>query len=90
VVLILAILMSLNTPILVIRTVEYWHPSPKVSEVVAKKEQEKSNKEQLKNFQTLKAGSYSQIIQQNFKDFAFKADFQWNSGRIFVTFGFSF
>jgi uncharacterized protein len=88
VVLILAILMSLNTPILVIRTVEYWHPSPKVSEVVAKKEQEKSNKEQLKNFQTLKAGSYTQILQQNFKDFAFKADFQWNSGRIFVTYGF--
>jgi uncharacterized protein len=90
VVLILAIFMSLNAPILFIRTIEYWHPSPKVTETVAKKEQEKSNKEQLKNFQTLKAGTYTQIIQQNFKDFAFKADFQWSSGRIFVTFGFFF
>jgi uncharacterized protein len=53
-----------------------------------KVEQEKYEKETIQSYETLKNGSYLAIIKQNFKDFKFKIDFQINSGRLCITFGF--
>jgi uncharacterized protein len=85
---VLAILLCLNTPILLKNTYKLYYPDKPKTEKIQKQENEKANIENNKNYQTLKTGTYTAILHQNFQDFAFKADFQWNSGRFFVTIGF--
>ncbi|MEA5260019.1 DUF418 domain-containing protein [Arcicella aquatica] len=89
-VLLVAILFfTLNVPSFVREVIAYNQPPEKPkSEKEQKAEQTKSEKETAQSYYTLKKGTYAEVIVQNFKDFAFKARFQWESGRIFVTFGF--
>ncbi len=84
---ILAMALMLNTPILCRNLYALYQPQVSTASQISN-DANNDTKAQEKNFYTLKQGSYTAIIQQNFKDFAFKADFQWNSGRIFVTLGF--
>ncbi|MEA5260017.1 DUF418 domain-containing protein [Arcicella aquatica] len=45
------------------------------------------NDDYLKSFETLKRGSYTEIILQNANGLKSKLDYQWNTSRVFVTFG---
>ena len=45
------------------------------------------NDDFLNSFETLKHGSYTQIILQNTYGLKSKLDYQWNTSRVFVTFG---
>ena len=89
-VLLIAILFfTLNVPSFIREVIAYNQaPEKPKTEKEQKAENEKSERENAKSYYTLKKGSYTEIVVQNFKDLKFKADFQWNSGRIFVTFGF--
>jgi uncharacterized protein len=79
----------LNIPILVRDVIKNNQPKEKPkTEKEQKVEQEKYEKETLKSYNVLKKGSYSEVIVQNFKDFKYKADFQFDSGRIYITLGF--
>jgi uncharacterized protein len=80
---------TLNIPILIRDTIRETKPKEKPkTEKQQKYEQDKYEKETLKSYTTLKQGSYSEVIVQNFKDFKYKADFQFDSGRIYITLGF--
>ena len=89
-ILLIAILFfTLNIPSFIREVIAYNQaPEKPKTEKEQKAENEKSERENAKSYYTLKKGSYTEIVVQNFKDLKFKADFQWNSGRIFVTFGF--
>lgn len=89
-VLLVAILIfALNIPNFVHEIIAYNKvPEKPKTEKEQKAEFEKNEKENAKSYFTLKKGTYTEIVSQNFKDFKFKAEFQWYSGRIFVTFGF--
>ncbi|MET3129283.1 uncharacterized protein ABID42_004405 [Arcicella rosea] len=89
-ILLIAILFfTLNVPSFIREVIAYNQaPEKPKTEKEQKAENEKSERENAKSYYTLKKGSYTEIVVQNFKDLKFKADFQWNSGRIFVTFGF--
>ena len=89
-ILLIAILFfTLNVPSFIREVIAYNEvPEKPKTEKEQKAENEKSERENAKSYYTLKKGSYTEIVVQNFKDLKFKADFQWNSGRIFVTFGF--
>ncbi len=79
----------LNIPILIHDTVNEMKPKEKPkTEKEQKAEQDKYEKETLKSYETLKKGTYPEVIVQNFKDFKYKADFQFDSGRIYITLGF--
>ncbi|MBB6004974.1 DUF418 domain-containing protein [Arcicella rosea] len=45
-------------------------------------------KSYIQSFYTLKEGNYQEIISQNLKGLKTKVDYQFNTSRIFVTFGF--
>lgn len=45
------------------------------------------NDDYLKSFETLKHGNYTEIILQNVNGLKSKLDYQWNTSRVFVTFG---
>lgn len=89
-ILLIAILFfTLNVPSFIREVIAYNQaPEKPKTEKEQKEENEKSERENAKSYYTLKKGSYTEIVVQNFKDLKFKADFQWNSGRVFVTFGF--
>jgi uncharacterized protein len=79
----------LNIPILIKDTVGATQPKEKPkTEKEQKIENDKYEKETEKSYNILKKGTYPEVIVQNFKDFKFKADFQFQSGRIYITLGF--
>lgn len=79
----------LNTPIIIKGIVEGTKPKEKPkTEKEQKVENDKNAKETLDSYNTLKSGSYVSVIKQNFRDFKYKADFQFDSGRIYITLGF--
>jgi uncharacterized protein len=79
----------LNTPIIVKGIVDSTKPKEKPkTEKEQKIENAKYAKETLDSYNTLKSGSYTAVIKQNFRDFKYKADFQFDSGRIYITLGF--
>ena len=79
----------LNTPIIIKGIVDGNKPKEKPkTEKEQKIENDKNAKETLDSYNTLKSGSYPAVIRQNFRDFKYKADFQFESGRIYITLGF--
>ena len=79
----------LNTPIIIKGIVDGNKPKEKSkTEKEQKIESDKYAKETLDSYNTLKSGSYPAVIKQNFRDFKYKADFQFESGRIYITLGF--
>ncbi|MEA5429485.1 DUF418 domain-containing protein [Arcicella lustrica] len=49
---------------------------------------EHQEKSYIQSFYTLKQGTYQEIVTQNLKGLKTKVDYQFNTSRIFVTFGF--
>ena len=79
----------LNFPVMIRDGIKNFQPKEKPkTEKEQKVEQAKYEKETEKTYNILKKGSYSEVIVQNFKDFKYKADFQFDSGRIYITLGF--
>ena len=79
----------LNIPIIIRDTFQKTQPKEKPkTEKEQKMEGDKYEKETADSYNTLKKGTYTKVITQNFKDFKYKADFQFSSGRIYITLGF--
>lgn len=79
----------LNMPVVIRDVVQKTKPKEKPkTEKEQKIEGEKYEKETAESYDTLKKGTYSEVVAQNFRDFKYKADFQFSSGRIYITLGF--
>ena len=79
----------LNMPVIIRDTFQKTQPKEKPkTEKEQKIEGEKTEKETAHSYNILKKGTYLEVITQNFKDFKYKADFQFSSGRIYITLGF--
>lgn len=79
----------LNSPIIFKGILDGTKPKEKPkTEKEQKVESDKYAKETLESYNTLKSGSYPAVIKQNFRDLKYKADFQFDSGRIYITLGF--
>jgi uncharacterized protein len=79
---ILALLLVINLPSIVVRTVEVISPASATSLIF--------NPEQKPleiYYNTLKSGSYFEILQANLHEFKTKFDFQIMSGRLYITLG---
>jgi uncharacterized protein len=85
--LVIALLLTLNLPSVInrgIRAIQNTEVSP-MSKPTA--EQTKEDKAAEIYYETVKSGSYLQIIKANAHEFKGKVDFQFLSGRIYITLG---
>jgi len=81
--LILGLALTINLPSVFVRGIEsLTHPETKVENLFGGK-----NEDHEKYFDTVKDGSYLEILKANFHEFDFKYQFQVVSGRIYITFG---
>ncbi|PWK28579.1 uncharacterized protein LV89_00783 [Arcicella aurantiaca] len=79
----------LNMPVIIRDVVQKTQPKEKPkTEKEQELEVEKYEKETVDSYNTLKKGTYLDVVAQNFRDFKSKADFQFSSGRIYITLGF--
>jgi uncharacterized protein len=85
-ILILGLLLTLNVPAMVARAADWaqYDPARKEDPMDAIMGDDKANEVY---FNTLKSSSYIEIMKANFNEFAFKARFQLESGRIYITAG---
>jgi uncharacterized protein len=80
--LLLALLLVANVPSIVVRTIAAISPSPEQASFF-----NPDQKALEIYFDTLKSGSYLEILQANLHEFKSKFDFQFASGRIYITLG---
>lgn len=81
--LILALALAVNLPSVIVRGVEsVTDPQLKIQELFAG-----NNEDNEKYFETLKSGSYLELLKANLNEFEFKYRFQVVSGRIYITLG---
>ncbi len=86
VILITAALLILNVPARLTHAYQEFATSPNPTE--QKKQQQVYEKNTDTFYRTLKHGSYADVVKRNFFGFKDKMDFQFDSGRIYVTLGF--
>jgi uncharacterized protein len=80
--LVLALLLVANVPSIVMRTMAVISPSPEQTSFF------NADQKPLEiYFDTLKSGSYLEIIRANLHEFKSKFDFQIESGRVYITLG---
>ncbi len=78
----------LNVPVL-LREIVIFNRTPVNSMVALKQKVKSHNSDDLtQSYNTLKKGTYTEVIIQNFKSLKLTAYYQLYSGRIFITFGF--
>jgi uncharacterized protein len=80
--LVLALMLVLNLPSIITRTTELIWPSVATSSFF-----NPDQKPLEVYYETLKSGSYLEIVKANFHEFKTKFDFQIESGRIYITLG---
>jgi uncharacterized protein len=80
--LVLALLLVVNLPSIITRTVEVISPSTSSSSIFSPEQ-----KPLEIYFDTLKSGSYFEILQANLHEFKSKFEFQIESGRLYITLG---
>ena len=87
VVLTVGLLLVLNTPIRVMNIYDFFWPKPAPAKTA---QQPPAPPEEEANllYKELKEGSYPEVIRSNYRGFKTKMDFQFSSGRIYVTLGF--
>jgi uncharacterized protein len=81
--LILALALAVNLPSVIVRGIQSMtDPELKIQELFAG-----NNEDNEKYFETLKSGSYLELLKANLNEFEFKYRFQVISGRIYITLG---
>jgi uncharacterized protein len=81
--LILALALAVNLPSVIVRGIQsVSDPQLKIQELFAG-----NNEDNEKYFETLKSGSYLELLKANLNEFEFKYRFQVISGRIYITLG---
>lgn len=86
VILVIGLMLMLNVPSMVVRAIDVlqYDPTKKENPMDAFNGDDKANEEY---FNTVKTGSYWEMMRANFYEFASKAKFQMESGRIYITTG---
>ncbi len=87
VVLTAGVLLVLNTPIRIINLYDFFMPKPAPPKTEQKK-QAPPEQEAETLYKELTEGSYWEVMASNYRGFKTKMDFQFSSGRIYVTLGF--
>lgn len=85
VLLIVALLLVVNVPSALVRGAEALQSATEQESVESKFGG--NNDENEKYYNTVKAGSYVEVLKANFNEFGFKYKFQVESGRIYITMG---
>jgi len=81
--LILALVLTINLPSVVVRGIQsVTQPELEIEKVFGG-----NNEDNEKYFETVKSGSYLEVLKANLNEFAFKYEFQVLSGRIYITMG---
>jgi uncharacterized protein len=83
--LILALCLTINLPSAVVRGINAWNATATDQKSQSPFSFDDAASE--KYFNTVKSGSYIEILKANLGDFDFKYQFQVESGRIYITFG---
>lgn len=83
--LIVALVLVINIPSVIVRSIEALQPVAEQESIEAKFGG--SNEENEIYYATVKAGSYVEVLKANLGEFGFKHKFQVASGRIYITLG---
>ncbi|OIN59910.1 DUF418 domain-containing protein [Arsenicibacter rosenii] len=87
VVLTVGLLLVLNTPIRLMNVYDFFRPQPAPAKTAQKATNQPDN-EANTLYKELTEGSYWEVMQSNYRGFKTKMEFQFSSGRIYVTLGF--
>ena len=86
-ILFLGLFLMLNGPTVIVRTIELIQYNPATAPADPWAAFNGNDADNLKYFDTLKSGSYLEILKANFNEFDFKMNFQVLSGRLYITAG---